>query len=156
MNNTQSFNNKESEFQKLINLKNHKFYARFIPEKFANSGLDPIKKILEFNKKDLIKPIKKPTVYFQDIDQNILNSKSWAINTTKKFSTFEKLPKLQNNKNFSINNKENESNEKHQKTYISTDHISNNYYPNEGENKPSISFMNTKSKKFSFKIRKFL
>jgi hypothetical protein len=117
-------NNSETQFQKIISEKNRNVYSRFIPEKFANSGQDPKGKIIEFADKDLIKPIKKPIVFKEEYDKKILNSTSWAINTTKICTNEINLPKIQNYRNYNFIKKNEENSERYKRSYLSTDNIS--------------------------------
>lgn len=121
-----SYNKSDTEFQKIISQNNQNIYSRFIPEKFANSGQDPKGKILEFIKKDFIKPIQneKPKIYKDEIDKKIQNSTSWAINTTKNCTNEINLPKLQSYNNYNFIKKNEEKTENYKKSYLSTDNIS--------------------------------
>jgi hypothetical protein len=155
----------ESEFQNIISLKNHKLYERFVPEKFANSGQDPKGKIIEFNNKDLIKPIKKPKIYIQEIDKKYQESNRWAVNTTKNCTNETNLPKLQNFKsyNFLKKNENEEKNLNYKKNFFKTDNISFGIPMSQTQNinkiNPSYTIIESKSKikiKFYLLKKKFI
>jgi hypothetical protein len=164
MNTFGKFYKSETEFQNIISLKNNKLYERFVPEKFANSGQDPKGKIIEFNNKDLIKPIKKPTIYIQDIDKKFQESNRWAVNTTKNCTKETNLPKLQNFKSYNFH-KKNEDEEKgnikgiekekdlsYKKNFLKTDNISFKIpmskilNQNQNQINPTYSIIDAKSK----------
>lgn len=150
MNSFGKLNKTETEFQSIINEKNHKLYERFLPEKFANSGNDTTRKIIEFNNKDIIKPLKKPNIYSQEINKKILQSNSWAINTSKNCTSENKLPKLQNFKNYNFIKINEEEAEKYKKQFFETDHITTKCPK---ENKTKYSFIDVKSKKIKKKFK---
>ena len=82
-------------------------YRRFPETKIALSGMDPSGKIQEFINKDIIKPLKRPSLYnnfnikhpnyeHNDLYKTKPNSNSkWAINTACRAPTFDTLPKVQ-------------------------------------------------------------
>ena len=82
-------------------------YRRFPETKIALSGMDPSGKIQEFINKDIIKPLKKPSLYenFNIKSPNFIhndlyktkpnNNSKWAINTACRAPNFETLPKVQ-------------------------------------------------------------
>jgi hypothetical protein len=145
MNSCGLLNKSESEFQSIIRKRNHQLYEKYIPEKFANSGVDPIKQIIEFANKDLIKPIKKPNIFSQEIDQKKLNSTTWAVGTTKTCTDIKNLPKKQDYKTYNFVKINEQDKEKYKKIFNKNDNVSIKF-PIENANKTSSSFIDVKSK----------
>lgn len=130
-----------------------KEYSRFFPDKIANTGKDPKGGYFDFLKKDSMKPLNrnleelpntvKPYQKYEMInigklDNNLENNK-WAINTNKKCTSPQMIPKIQQYREYSFPNltKDPEKVERYKNTYLKSDNISIRY-PNL-ENKPEIN-----------------
>ena len=135
------FNRTETNFDKLRIAKKNKLYERFIPEKYANTGKDPTGKIMEFINKDIIKPIEKPKIYGKRTN---LTCTKWAINTTKICTSPDKIPKIQNFKDYNFIKNEKIDVDKYRNTYFKTDNISVKI-PKEKFDKSKKSFSEAKS-----------
>ena len=111
-------------------------YRRFPETKKANSGMDVDGKIKEFIKKDIIKPMSRPSLYdnfdiknphYKHID--IIKTKpnkneKWALNTTCRAPNFESLPKVQPFKFYYFPPKYNNKDpEKYREYALKSDHI---------------------------------
>ena len=111
-------------------------YTRFIPTKQALSGMDPQGTIAEFYNHDIIRPLKRPSLYSKfDIKNPFFkhntfykthmneNSK-WALGTEARPNDYSTLPKLQPFKNYYFPPKYNKKDpEKYRAFSLKTDHI---------------------------------
>ena len=129
-----SFTLKQKEFTKPRPARE---YTRFPKTKIALTGMDVSGNLLEFMSKDIIKPLKKPSLY-EDFDiKNIknLNSKDmdcshpnpptkWALNTVARAPNYERLPKIQPFQTYYFPPEYNNKNiEKYRNFSLKTDHI---------------------------------
>lgn len=100
---------------------------RFLKEKISNTGQDPRGSIIEFVKKDLIKPLDRKILEKDDNKNNdklpLINNK-WAANAPKICSTPEKLAKIHQFKEYSFIKKDPIVADLLKKNYIKTDNIS--------------------------------
>ncbi len=120
-----------------------KEYSRFFPDKIAYSGKDPKGGFFDFIKNDIMKPLNrnlddlpsnlKPYQKYElikqsNIERNIEKEK-WALNTNKKCSSPEMIPKIQQYReyNFPKLNKDPEKVEIYKNTYLKSDNISIRY-----------------------------
>ena len=128
-----TYNIKQKEF---YNPHPQREYRRFIESKVANTGIDPHGKIQEFINKDIISPMKRPSLYekfdfknpnFQHTD--LINTKpnsatKWAINVMCRAPTYENLPKYQKFTEYYFPPKYNNKDpEKYRAYSLKTDHI---------------------------------
>ncbi len=136
------FNKTENNFDLLRTARRNKLYERFISEKYANTGEDPSGKFIEFANKDIIKPLRNQNIY-EKIP--CLTYTTWAINTTKKYTSPNKISKLQKFRNYNFIKKDNIDTDKYRNNYSKTDHISVKI-PSEENIKSFKSFLESKSK----------
>jgi len=119
---------------------------RFIEDRQANTGEDPKKKYVEFMKNDIIKPLNKKILSKEENKKlENYNPNCWALNTAKICPSHDKLPKLQQYKEYNFVKVDPKDVEKYKKTYFKTDHISVKV-PNYDVKDLSSTFVEKKSK----------
>ena len=112
-------------------------YKRFLSFRISQTGISPEHKFIEFRKKDMIKPLERPSLYdkFNIKNDNynhndLYNSKKnkdskWAIGTVARAPDEDKLPKKQEFKNYYFPPKYNNKDpERYKNTFLKTDFIS--------------------------------
>lgn len=128
-----------------------KAHGRFFPDKIADTGRDPKGGYSDFIKNDILKPLNrnledlpisfKPYQKYElskinSSDNLNLDNNKWSLNTSKKFTSPEKIPKMQQYKDYIFPNltKDPEKVEKYKNTYLKSDNISIRY-PNLDDSK---------------------
>ena len=112
-------------------------YKRFLAFRVSETGISPEYKFVEFRKRDMIKPLERPSLYdkFNIKSENYKHNNlykttknedsKWALGTVARAPDEDKLPKKQEFKNYyfppEYNNKDPE---KYNNTYLKTDYIS--------------------------------
>lgn len=103
-------------------------FNRFIKQKKANTGVDPIQTFINFVNKDLPKPYKSQLFPLSKENRKNdihIETNKWSIGTTCNCIRKEFLPKIDPYKDYHfITKKENININKLRMTYLSTDHIS--------------------------------
>ena len=112
-------------------------YKRFLSFRVSQTGINPEYKFVGFRKKDIIKPLERPSLYDKF---NIKNEKynhnnlykttknkntKWALGTAARAPDEDKLPKKQEFKNYYFPPKyNNKSPDRYKNTFLKTDFIS--------------------------------
>ena len=120
-----------------------KEYSRFFPDKIANTGKDPKGGYLDFMKNDILKPLdrnleelpssikpyKKYEMTKLNKIENNIDNKKWALNTNKKYTSPEMIPKIQQYRDYNFPKliKDPEKVERYKNTYLKSDNISIRY-----------------------------
>lgn len=91
----------------------------------------------------MIKPLQRSKPHFDNI--KIINTDKWALNTQKKSPSIDKLPKIQQYKEYYFPSKSVDQDEKYRTSFIPTDHISINI-PKILKTEEKDSFLNLKKK----------
>lgn len=113
-------------------------YQRFGRSKIADSGEDPNGAMLEFIKHDIVRPLERLNMQ----KKKCIASEKWAVGTTKKCPSIEKLPKKEALKDYYFP----DINEKKSELCVNkTDHISI-LVPKIKKKEESESFLNLKKK----------
>jgi len=122
-------------------------FQRFIPDKIANTGEDPKRKLVEFIKKDIIKPLSSKLMIKDENSSNDLSilNKKWALNTAKICTSPNKLPKLQPFKDYNFVKVDPLQADNYKKSYFKTDHISVKV-PTSENKENTVSFVEKKGK----------
>jgi hypothetical protein len=97
-----------------------KGFHRFGKEKVADTGFNPKAAYTEFIQKDVTKPLEKPK-QIRPIEP--IPMEKWAVGTTKKSAEIEKIPKLQEFKNYNFPDKSKINPETYRSYFLPTDHI---------------------------------
>jgi hypothetical protein len=116
-------------------------YKRFIKDKQADTGFDPQGCFIEFMKKDIIKPLDRP----KDPLPILVAIDRWAINTEKKCPIEEKVPKVQQFKEYNFISRSQDNIEKYKSSFLKTDIVSIRV-PKIIKKEENDSFLNLKSK----------
>lgn len=131
-----------------------KEYSRFFPDKIANTGKDPKGGYFDFIKNDLMKPLNrnldelasnyKPYQKYEKVKLTNDYDK-WALNTNKKCTSPEMIPKIQQYKEYNYPNltKDLQKVEKYKNSYLKSDNISIRYPNLEKNLYPEISHSST-------------
>lgn len=101
-----------------------KEFHRFSPVKKADSGIDPNGGFIGFMKKDLIRPINRPSIVINMNKEEPMFNNNWAIGTTKRCNKSEWLPKLDTYKDYKFSSPPKEEVVKYQKSFLPSDCIS--------------------------------
>lgn len=117
-------------------------YKRFRKEKVADTGSDPNGAILEFIKNDIVRPLERLKPPPERIS---LDTEKWAVGTEKQCSSIEKLPKVQQYKDYYFPNKSQEDAEKYKSFFHKTDNIAIRV-PKINKKEESQSYLNLKKK----------
>jgi hypothetical protein len=118
-------------------------YKRFLSIRKSDTGQDPQSAFLKFIKNDPIKPLHRTKPYSEHIE--IINTDKWALDTQKKCASPEKLPKIQQFKDYYFPQKSHEQDEKYRTSFINTDHIAISI-PKIMKKEENESFSNLKKK----------
>jgi hypothetical protein len=94
-------------------------------------------------KNDIIKPLQRSKLHTDN--SKVEKSDKWALDTQKKCQSIEKLPKVQQFKEYYFPQKNSEQEEKYKTTFIPTDHIAINI-PKIFKTEDKDSFLNLKKK----------
>jgi hypothetical protein len=96
-------------------------FNKYAKSKVANTGFDPQTAFIEFINKDISKPLEKPKPLAPILE---IPQEKWAVGTVKKSASIEKVPKLQQYKNYYFPDKDNTKIDSYYKSYfLPTDHI---------------------------------
>jgi hypothetical protein len=118
-------------------------FKRFHKIKLADTGQDPDSGYIEFMKHDVIKPLHRDKD--KTIIHNQISPEKWALNTTKKAATIEKLPKIQQFKDLHFAGNRDSQTEYYKNTFLPTDNIAIKV-PRIVKTETENSFLNLKSK----------
>lgn len=96
-------------------------YRRFKKEKVADTGEDPNGAIFEFIKNDIVRPLERPKPPTERVS---INTDKWAVGTAKNCSSLERLPKIQQYKDYYFPKRTPEESQKYRSFFHETDNIS--------------------------------
>mgnify|MGYP000417421979 CR=1 FL=1 len=92
-------------------------HKRFIKDKQADTGFDPKGSFIEFMKHDIIKPLDRPKNPIPELEP----TDRWSMNTEKKCSKPELVPKYQQFKEYNFISRSQEDVEKYRSSFLKTD-----------------------------------
>ena len=100
-------------------------YHRFIPEQYANTGINPSSNLKEFMQKDIIHPLERDrTSLYQRTSYDLPSRQNkWSLNYGVVCPTEANVPKFQQYKEYYFPKRTSESVEKYKNTYLSTDNV---------------------------------
>jgi hypothetical protein len=96
-------------------------FHRMLKDKIADTGYDPKGSYSEFLKNDLIKPLSRSKEPLPRIESF---PKKWALKTDKNCTSEEKVPKIQQFKEYFFPNRTLEDIEKYRSTFLKSDYVS--------------------------------
>ena len=100
-------------------------YTRFIPEQFANTGINPSNKLKEFMLKDVIHPIQRDrTLLYPNTTYNLQSRKNkWTLDYGVSCATESNIPKFQQYKEYYFPKRTQESVDKYHNIFLPTDNV---------------------------------
>jgi hypothetical protein len=96
-------------------------FHRFLKDKIANTGSDPKGNYSEFIKNDLIKPITRSREPLPKIETT---SQKWALRTDKNCPSEEKVPRIQQFKEYFFPNRTQEEIDNYRSSFLKSDYVS--------------------------------
>jgi hypothetical protein len=116
-------------------------FTRLMKDKIANTGFDPKTAFYEFMQNDISRPLSKPRPYLPKIEAP---EDKWGLKTTKQAPSIEKVPKLQQYKNYFFPDRNAIDPDAYKSSFLKTDHVSIRI-PKLEKKEGSKSFLNLKS-----------
>jgi hypothetical protein len=98
-----------------------KDFKRFMKDKVSNTGFDSKGAFAEFMSNDIIRPLSKPTSIFPRLESPF---ERWALKTAKNPTSVEKVPKLQQFKNYHFPDRSNLNPDEYRSKFLPTDNVS--------------------------------
>lgn len=120
-------------------------HKRFIKGKVADTGEDPTGGFLHFMKSDINAPLERASLIESNVNMVQASSNKWAIRTTKQCPAIEKLPKLQQYREYNFPERSQEDVDRYKSFYLKSDNISIRV-PELNKKDYKDSFLNLKTK----------
>jgi hypothetical protein len=96
-------------------------FDRFLKDKVANTGYDPKRAFYEFMINDIPRPLSRPRPFYPQIETP---HEKWALKTDKNAAAVEKVPKLQQYKDYFFPNRAELNPDSYRSKFLPTDNVS--------------------------------